>query len=149
MDLSSLKIRLGIQSNEITHLEPAIDSPLAAIISTQTGTFHGIYRKDSERRVFISVCKQRILHPTISGNDYDRFWEWLAPSWYISNGYFEDYIEPYLLEFMLVLHGTKSTIILNKILHTINFITLFTPRDVQEELLIWISESSNYHTAAD
>lgn len=143
MDLSLLKIKLGINTDE-TNIESIQPEP-----PRETGTFHSIYRLPSERACFISICKQRIQHPCISTRDCDEFWQWLAPSWYISNGYSENYIESKLLAWMLAKHGVESTAILNKILHTINFITLFAPLDVQEELLIWISESSNCHTQVD
>ena len=111
---------------------------LSLLKTDETYQFHGQYRANSEFRAFIALCKQRILHPQITSNDYDEFWQWIAPSWYISNGYFENYIEPTLLKWMLSKHGVESTVILNKTLHTINFITLFAPLNVQEELLKWL-----------
>lgn len=106
----------------------------------ETGTFHSIYRKHSERALYLALCKQRLLCPSIETTNSVAFIEWLTPSWYISNGYFEDELESQFLSWMLAKHGVENTIILNKILHSLRFISLFVPRDVQEELLKWISE---------
>ena len=105
---------------------------------------------DDERELFVAYWKYRLLKLPFNSIQEEDFLDFIAPSWNLSNGYFEDTYEKVLLD--VLLQKYKDTInlpLLNRIVHNINTFTLFVPFYIQVRLIKWILDCNNFPTPAD
>lgn len=100
------------------------------------------YRLIEDFPIFLEVVKTLVLHPSISTLDRLNFTEWLAPSFFISNGHFVSSLMHEIIPEILELHSDKlfSTSGLGQILSLLHWLELSVPWNVQEEILTWLKE---------